>query len=341
MPILPEKQAAILFHQMDHREDPPFWVPKNWEDNPALSVQCSLDQRPLIQYAKGVISGYLNLSEAEGWSEGHDYRVGEAFTRFILLRYYFEKFKDLGENKIVLEKTIRAFQKDNTSINSLFPNASSKDHKPTESRIAFDSDVTGWEKHAVSRLTGNLGSEYHKEKPFFEILVNSARNSPSDPYCHPFTVYIHNNETELEKRRQELIACKMTPSGKAHFVFYGFSLASPQKFVELYRPKMGPKSTRLHQALIYLQSTTLCAQKVGNCWIKQPMRGLLATLFVELITHREDLGIEDAWTAAKALYKEIQRCAAIPTVEELLKNVEMSDLMRTSAKSAIETHSCR
>ncbi|CRX37681.1 hypothetical protein [Estrella lausannensis] len=333
---LPEKAAAMVFHQLDHTENPPFWVPGNWEASPELSVHCSIDQRPIIVYSQAVISGYLNLSGADGWSEGHDYRVGEAFTRFILLRYYFEKMDDLGANKIVMEKSIRAYLKSSPNIQTFFPGSPIKDHRPTESRIAFDSEVTGWDKHAVSRLSGNLGSQYSKEKPFFEILVNSARNSLDDPYCRPFHVSIHFNEEMLDKRRQTLMACKMKPGLESHFVFYAPSLMSPNQFLVQYPERLGPNSTRLLKALCYLQSTTLCAQKVGNCWIKQPMRGLLATLFVELITHRNDLEIEQAWDEAKRLYKDIQKCAAIPTIEGLIKDVKMTDEMKAAYEIAIE-----
>lgn len=321
---------------IDRLQDAPLWLAPNWEDKPELSVQCAIDQRPIRLYAKDVISGYLNLGVSDGWEEGHDSRVGQAFSRFILSRYFFEKMEDLGENRIVLEKTVRAFRKSSPTMIHLFAMQAQEDHKPLESRIAFDEDVNGWQRHAVSRLSGNLGSQYIPSKPFFEILINSQRNSPEDPLCQPFFISIHTNEEELEKRRKMLASCKMLPGQLAHLAFYDKNLMTPDHFLSQYPEKLGPKSARLLKGLSFLQKTTIPAQKVGNCWIKQPMRCLLASLFIELLTHREELSIEDAWEEAKKLYIDIQKSVAIPLVEELLKLIQTTDIMKGSALLAIE-----
>ena len=81
---------------------------------------------------------------------------------------------------------------------------------------------------------------------------------------------------------------------------------------------------------------SLKAQKVGNCWIKQPMRGMLATLYVELLSNRQDLTPDSAWTEAKCFYKSIQRAVAIPLVERLIDQSSANSEMKQAALLALE-----
>lgn len=99
---------------------------------------------------------------------------------------------------------------------------------------------------------------------------------------------------------------------------------------------LGPNSTRLLQGLSFLEEAILPAQKVGNCWIKQPIRTVLLLLFVELLTHRRDLSIEEAWSEAKAIYKDMQLKIAVPFVQDLLQRKSFSSEMKRSALEGIE-----
>jgi hypothetical protein len=207
---------------------------------------------------------------------------------------------------------------------------------PTRSRVCFDFSVSGWQKHEIGRLVGNLGSTYDPSKPFFEILINSARHSADDRSCTPFCISIHPNKEEIEKRRKLLQSLKIVPGEQAHFSFYPTYLKQPDAFLKEYQAKLGPHATRLLQALQFLQEVTINAQSAGNCWIKQPMRGLLAVLYIELITNRTELSPKEAWAEATKLYKRIQQDVAIPFVESLLTQIHMSSNMQLAAMRALK-----
>jgi hypothetical protein len=296
-------------------------------------VPYSEDLDCLQRFKNNVISGYLNLSAAEGWEESHDPRLGVTFARYILTQYI-AKNKHLSKNQIVFEKAAQAFK----NAENLFvqPKTFPSDFRPKESRISFDSSVTGWQNHSVTHLIGNVGSTYNPSKPFFEILINSARSSLEDPVCHPFFISVHANEEELEKRRIALQKLKSVPEKIAGFSFYATYLKKPDEFLKLYQKKLGPNATRLLNALIHLQNEILPAQKTGNCWMKQPMRSLLTALYVELITHRLDLTYAAAWTEAKKLYKEIQKTVAIPVVKSLIDESDASIQMKRAALRSLE-----
>lgn len=303
---------------------------------PGLSRLCSRDYDCLLRFKDSVIGGYLNLSEAEGWREGNDNRLGASFARYILCRYFIQNKEHLGSNTTVFEKVINAFKACETLLKPLYPAREGEGQNPTESRICYDSSVEGWQKHAVSRLVGNVGSAYSPSKPFFEILVNSARTSADDELCHPFFISVHANAEEMEKRRRLLHSLRLVPPEVAHVSFYASYLKKPGDFLKMHQQKLGPNSTRLLNALVYLQDVTLYAQKVGNCWIKQPMRCLLVTLYVELIAHRHDLAPAEAWNEAKELYKNIQRAVAIPLVKDLIAKSDATPEMKRTALLGLE-----
>lgn len=294
---------------------------------PHLSRLCSQDRAALIQCKHKIIGGYLNLGINDGWKEGESPELGISFARYILLKYFFQKKGHLGANAAVLEKVAAAFK---TSASPWGP------HLPQESRICLDYSVTQWEKHAIGRLIGNLGSTYDPSKPFFEILVNAAYHPRQHSLSNPFFVSVHANEQELEKRRSLLSSLRSTPEDIARPAFYDFHLQKPEDFLKMHRTKLGPNSTRLLKALTYLQTIPINAQKVGNCWIKQPMRCLLATLYVELISNRPSLTFERAWKEASGLYKDIQKIVAIPFVKELLNQSNVTSKMKESALRGLE-----
>ncbi len=296
----------------------------------------SMDEQLIQQFSKNIIGGFLNLGESDGWPEGHDNKVGAAFTRFILKKYYAEGKSQLGKYKPVFEKAIEAFRETGQMIVSPFSREVEDGHRPKNNRVAYDCAVTGWQKHTVCRMVGNIASQYGPTKPFFEILVNSQRTSYNDPACQPFYITIHNNEGGLDKRRQLLASLETAPSLLVHPIFYSDDLVKPEKFLETYKDKIGPNSTRILKGLAFLQDTTIKAQTVGNCWIKQPIRCLLATLYLELLSTETKLTPKETWDMAKSLYLCVQRATAIPYIESMLQKEKVSPQMLKSAKIALE-----
>lgn len=308
-------------------------VKKDLPQSPFERV-CIDESITLSRFKKDVISGYLNLGNKDGWTEGSDPRIGVSFTRYILFKYFVQNKKQLGSNAVVIEKVVNAFKSCKNFLNYPFSQVEAS-HKPETSRICYDSTV-GWQDHAISRLVGNLGTVYSPSKPFFEILINSARHSEKDSSCRPFFISVHANEEELEKRRKNLVALASAPFEASQFLVYSPCLQKPDAFLKKFPDKLGLNSTRLLKALAYLQKVTINAQEVGNCWIKQPMRGLLASLYVELITHRDTLSPESAWTEATRLYKSIQKTIAIPYVKELIDHSDATAEMKRVALVSLE-----
>lgn len=297
---------------------------------------CSQDYLVLEHFKDAVISGYLNLGVADGWQEGSDPRLGTTFIRYILLRYFLDKQNDFGMNTSVLERAAKAFKGCETLLVLQGPQQAVERHTPKESQICLDSTVLGYQKHAICRLVGNVGTTYNPSKPFFEILVNSVLTSKDSGVCQPFFISIHANEEELEKRRCRLQSLKLQPGEIADYSFYAIYLKKPNEFLEKYRAKLGFNGTRLLKALAYLQDVTLQGQTVGNCWMKQSMRSLLATLYVELISQRLELEPDVAWREAIALYKKIQQVAAIPFVQDLIRQSSATAEMKKAALRSIE-----
>lgn len=207
-----------------------------------IGEQFNCHNEPLLlrQHSKTVIEGYLNLGKADGWKEeGGPYSLGVAFTCFIAKQYFAKKVESLGVNKIIFEKVIEGLCEEN--------------HLPSKSRVCYDSSVRGWQKHAVSRLVGNVCSAYDPSKPSFEILINSARNSANNEHCQPFFISIHQNGKELEMRRKLLASQEMISGETASFNFYPLSVKKPEDFLKENQERLGPNSTRLLQGLIYLK----------------------------------------------------------------------------------------
>jgi hypothetical protein len=289
------------------------------------------DTEFLKQFPDAVIAGYLNLGKEDGWEEGHDPRLGSAFTRLIVSRFYEIAKSNSSTNTKVIERVIEGL--------------SERSRFPLNSRVSYDSSVGGWQGHAISRLVGNLGSTYSATKPFFEILINSQRTSEDNENCTPFSISIYNNGNDLETRHQLLAPLKKAPVTIAHSSFYNLNRKSPSVFLRENQSKLGANSIRILNGLDYLEKVTMVAQKVGNCWIKQPMRCLLTSLYIELLTERPKLTNEQAWAEATALYKEIQKRSAIPYIQDLLtqwkqntRNMDEAriDLMDQSARRELE-----
>ncbi len=308
-----------------------------WTGNTDLSLNQMRDRKLISENSKDVISGYLNLRSEDGWKEGSDPRIGAAFTRFILVNYFNQGKKLLGSNEPILEKAIETFRDIGSFGHHSLLMSYEEGHRPRTNRVCYDQAIQGWQKHAISRMVGNLASTYDPSKPFFEILVNSARPSNDEPLCQPFFISIHENEKDLDKRRLSLALQVNAPSNLAHFQFYATQLKNPETYLKENQDRLGPNSTRLLKGLDFLQKKTISAQKTGNCWIKQPMRCLLASLYLEFFSQCKEWSPEKAWEEATDVYKRIQRTVAIPHVEALISQTGMTSQMKEAALRGIET----
>lgn len=317
-----------------HKPNPFVASNKNFtvSQNDAV-VKLKRDQQLMSKFNHQIISGYLSLHTSEGWKEGGIDIIGRAFTRYILSKYVVEGEHCLGDNKPLLEKVVKAFPGlDNTGrFDCQIPDT----HRPKTSRICIDSGIGGWDTHAVSRMVGNLGSTYDSKKPFFEILINSARPGAGETLCEPFFISVYDNEKELDERRKLLACLDKTPAEFATRAFYPSYAIKPESYLEKHQERLGPHSTHLLKGLMFLQKTKLTAQKSGNCWIKQPLRCLLTALYIEIITQDQQLSFEEAWEKAKVTYKRIQRTAAIPYVESLMASTEMTPVMKSAALKSL------
>lgn len=328
-----ENNGDIKKQQMN--SNPFIKVPLNTQTTDNLKTNLKSDRSLLSNYGESIISGYLNLGISDGWKEGGDHRVGAAFTRYILVRYSLEEKQNLGQNEQVLSKVIKAFSQIGDITQNL-PYVNRAGTYPKFSRACYDETVTGWKGHAISRIVGNLGSTYDPLKPAFEILVNSARTEEENPLCKPFYITIYKDEKELEIRREKLASLKHFPEKLAIQSYYSLSHKTPLAYLDENKSRLGPNSTRLLNGLEFLEKTTISAQKVGNCWIKQPMRCLLTSVYLEILTARADLSPENAWQESKFLYKNIQKIIAIPLVKDLMSQIQMTKTMKESALQGID-----
>lgn len=303
-----------------------------------LHRRSSRDRIVIHQFAEALVGGFLNLGERQGWPEGGDPRVGAAFTR-CMVQEYFEKGEHSTKTRTILQNVLASFSNIGDFNETSLRKEPENGHRPTTNRVRYDAAVTGWQKHAITRMVGNLGSKYEPRLPFFEILVNSARSSVEKETSQPFAITIHDNEKMLDARRSKLSALAMCPASVAHFTFYDSLLNTPEKFQETTKLKIGPNAKRFLEGLMYLQNVELKTQYVGNCWIKQPMRCLLVSLYIEIFTECKELTPKEAWAMTVHLYKDIQKEAGIPIIEELLEDAKIGGMKHTYASAAIEQRS--
>lgn len=325
-----KEPVSSIFTSPDRSPDPASSL--NRED---LMKKLKADKALMSSFGENIISGYLNLGSGDGWKEGCDNRVGAAFTRYILVRYFLEERENLGANERILSKVIHAFSEIG-DINKPLPYTNRAGVYPKFSRACYDDTVTGWKGHAVTRLVGNLGSTYDPSKPAFEILVNSARTTMENFLCKPFYITIYKDEKEVEDHRKLLASLTHVPEETAYYSFYSSSHKTAGEYLKENQSRLGPNSKSILKGLEFLENTTISAQKVGNCWIKQPMRCLLTSIFIETLTAQTNLSPNEAWENSKSLYKSIQKIAAIPYVQDLVKTTPMTKPMTQSALQGIE-----
>jgi len=289
------------------------------------------DGRGMFLYPKYIIAGYLNIKSSDGWEEGGDRRIGASFTRYILVRHYVDGKYTAEFEQPVLEKVINCF----SDIGDYKNDYAFNDCSPENSRICYDPGIKGWQDHTVCRMIGNLGSQYHPSKPFFEIIINAQQRN-GNSVCNPFFITIYRNEKELNERRKELSNFRKSDLNSASSCFYASSLKKPSDYLEGKIVELGPNSTRLLKGLQFLEKKQMQAQESGNCWIKQPMRCLLVGLFIEHYTNTQDVPPDKAWIKAQEAYKTIHKSVGIPVVEHFLRDVKVTKQMKESALNAIE-----
>lgn len=300
------------------------------------SIDVKGDQQTVERYRTHIISGFLNLGATDGWTEGGPVVAATAFVRLVLHKYKENQALRCQKDRSIIEKTLDVFKDNKSSIESLFRLNEERVSRPRTTRICFDSSVEGSNEHAICRMVGNLATSYQPSKPFFEILVNSHSHRTGTDGCAAYYVSIHNNEQKLDQRHQKLLTQKNIPLALAKHAFYSSDLVRPAEFLREHKAKLGVNSTHILKGLLYLQDVKINKQVVGNCWFKQPMRCLLAALYIQLIDADRKSSFEQSWKSAIALYREIQRESAVPVIEKLLQYELATQKMVQSATKALQ-----
>lgn len=293
--------------------------------------------------SQALIAGFLNLGESDGWVQGGNPGVAERFIRYSAIKFDRENpeqssissfFQSIfsGEDPNNKSRTTIRNVIHGLPINDvmfLFGGnfGSIRSCSPTQTRVVQDVAVQGWENHKVGRIVGNLGSTYSPSKPFFEVIINSHTK-------HPFFISIHPNEEKLNERRATLRSMTEAPRDIALSIYFASSLVKPKEFLELHADKLGTNSKRMIEGLRFLQEVEMETQHVGNCWMKQPLRTMLAALYLETLSGREELSPNEAWAEAMRLYKAIQ-LQSLSIIETLLNEIDVDPRKMNIARAEI------
>lgn len=273
----------------------------SWQDS-----ESKRDWEVLAMNKDAVISGFLDIGEKDGWKDGGQTIVGFHFTRYMLRQFWAKHERNFGDFTDIFVATIQ----------SSSPSACKSMRFNLAPRAHFDTTVTGWDKHAVTRYVGNISKSYRHDGPFFEVLINSAASKGSDT-CFPFSVSTYKNRTLLQTRYDTLLSLAKVPERFAAPIFYAKELVKPDDFLSTYKAKLGPNSTRILEALHYISLQRMPSQTVGNCWMKQAKRTILLSLYLEITTRRDELNYRQSWTLANKLYTRWEK-STIEEVEKLI-----------------------
>lgn len=293
-----------------------------WMDKEAMA-----DLKAITNKKDNVVAGFLGIGkkEVKTLEEGQTALLGMQFTRYMLRKFFHENVASLSDYTDVLTRTIKVYS----------PSALQGAKADEMPRIYLDGNSVGWQKHMVTRLVGHVGSQYSSEGPFFEVIVNSAMNFESDK-CFPFDVSILLNAAAAKKRADSLAEINQFSREIGYEVTYADNLLAPGPFINKYtqehRKSPGPNAMRLLEGLQLINCLELNAQKIGNCWIKQPKRSVFIALFVEMLTHRKELTTKEVLTQSKCLYKKWKAF----TRNEIKKMIEEGGLHIDLIKVACE-----
>jgi hypothetical protein len=224
-----------------------------------------------------IIEGFLSIGKEDGRKEeGSDYETGFRFIRYMFKKFFINSSSKLVDYQDILENTCQAF-----SIN---------EQKKMLPRAMADTTIKGWNKHAIGRIIGFVGTQPNPKGPFVEILINSARKDPNNPYCYPFQAIVLPNQETAEWRWNQLTSLRNLPETIAYPVFFPLKNeytieVFKEKFRKDHNKDPGPNALRLLKGLNVLTITKMKAQTTGNCWIKQNKRMVFVFLFIETLTH--------------------------------------------------------
>lgn len=266
-----------------------------------ISQESSIDYTYIQQRADKVIAGFLSLGKKDGLEivEGDKYETGCRFIRCMFVSFYNQKKEHLSEYKDILTATLKTF-----SV------AAQKIDDTVKSKATLDFSIKGWKEHGVTRLTGNLCKEPRENGPFIEVLINSSASSVEQKSICPFTPRIMLNKTEAIARKEKLQVAGLLNTKYAYPIFYKSQLQSPSEFIDYYKAQHnkdpGPNSLRFLNGLSFLENQQMSTQTAMNCWMKQPKRGVLVSLYLECLTKREELSPAEAWALSRKLYKRFK-----------------------------------
>ena len=260
-----------------------------------------------------VVAGFLNIGNKDGWKpeEGGLSETGFRFTRCMLRKFWEDNGRTLSDYKDIFERVVPSFSP-SSRINESLP------------KCFVDPSVNGWSKHAVTRIVGCVGSKDTGNGPYFEIFINSAR--PNDaPRTTPFQSFIILDKASAMQRWQSLVSAKNFPFNAAYPLFYQ-SQPTPDSFIDQYRKdhekNPGPHAMRLLEGLKLLNQKIMKAQTIGNCWMIQNKREVLAVLFIETLTERPELTPQETWNLSKILYRKWKKHAR-QEIESLMQGKGM------------------
>lgn len=268
----------------------PSTTPPSW-----MSKYDQGDWKAILEKREDIIAGFLGIGKKDGWKDGGYTVQGLRFTHLMLKKFSILHSSD-SSTQTVLKRAVEA-------LRSSFANT-----KPSTTicpKTRYDSEIYGWPGHAVSRLTGSLSNQGLHNAPSFEVLVNSASTSPGTPNF-PFRVSVYKNDSKLQQRTKILKYASLQKAPVAEGLFYHPTLLESPSSFKAKHPEInfGPNSSRTLQALSFLNLQKMKSQTVGNCWLKQPKRSILASLFLDTVALNPHLSDEDAWKQSKNLYRE-------------------------------------
>ncbi len=251
----------------------------------------------LLGSGDDLISAYLDPS---GWTSKPSLTVGKNFARFLLVDAFCRYYTVFDPSNFeIIRKALLAFPGTASTLNN----------RPMFSRCKLAMDVKGWNEHILLRLTGNIGSRFHSEKPFFEIIADAQQKSP-------YSVSIFTNEEALDARHDELISLSDQTETKARPIYFNDQRITAEGFLTTYPDKIGPNGKRILNALKHLENVQIKEEKSENSWLKGPLRSLLAIFFIEIVSNKPEFSIEVCWTKAKQIYASIQYASAIPLMNQ-------------------------
>lgn len=242
----------------------------------------------LKPHKEKLIEGFLEIGEEEGGSEGGCASVGAYFTRLTFRESLIKNKEAYSNDWDILTRVDSALHR-KVSGNP---------------RAYYDDGDYGWSGHVISRMIGYLTSSPQSNGPFFEVLINSQRIDKRNDQTFPFSIYILFDKDYADSRCNILRGSKKDSGMDAMRVYYDKQLYTPKKYMleEEKCQRLDPQTKQFLQGLDHLSKCKYEAQRIGNCWIKQPMLCILVGLYLELLTHRQYLSDEQCWQQAKTLY---------------------------------------